>query len=412
MSKIYFTNVLDDPYYVSNGIFLSVVTNGKVRVEGEESRDYNKDSAAKAGLLKIDTKNEKVKFIDFSSLSENGDSYRGVVVVDDYAYVMRTQKKHVDSKVRMAKVNLKDDSVEMFEDAAISIHGVETPKTFCGHFNFGRPIAVDGKIIYPPLNSGVIIVYDTSENKMISIDVADDAASIQSVYLKETNEVLFFPYGNTSNKLMVLSLTDHSVKYVSAPVDGSFYGAVSSGNKVVGLPLSMNETTQLNFWIYNGSEIVTVPYTLDETASATGQLGFKYGVVIDNQLVAHSCWDRCQELISLNLDTLELTTTKTNNALGSTPIAGKDIMLLPSVQHPSMTSVIGSAFTITNKELVESFKLETNNIYAGVSSYDNHKAVTVPFRFDLEDNVLKSELMFVDTDNKTSKKISIELEIE
>jgi hypothetical protein len=412
MSKIYFTNVLDDPYYVGNGIFLSVVTNGKVRVEGEESRDYNKDSAAKAGLLKIDTKNETVKFIDFSALSENGDRYRGVVVVDGYAYVMRTQKKHVDSKVRMAKVNLVTDEVEMFEDAAISIHGVASPKTFCGHFNFGRPIAVNGKIIYPPLNSGVIIVYDTTENKMISIDVDDDAASIQSVYLEETNEVLFFPYGTISNKLMVLSLTDHSIKHVVAPVNSSFYGAVSSGNKVVGLPLAMNETNQLNFWIYNGSEIATVPYALDETVSATGQLGFKYGVIIDNQLVAHSCWDRCQELISLNLDTLELITTRTNNALGSTPIEGKDILLLPSVQHPSMVDVIGSAFIVSNEELIESFKLETNNIYAGVSSYDNHKAVTVPFRFDLEDDVLKSELMFIDIDNKTSKKLSIQLEIE
>lgn len=412
MSKIYFTNVLDDPYYVGNGIFLSVVTNGKVRVEGEASRDYNKDSGAKAGLLKIDTTNETVKFIDFGAHSEDGDRYRGVVVVGDYAYVMRTQKKHVDSKVRMAKVNLTTDCVEMFEDAAISIHGVETPKTFCGHFNFGRPIAVNGKIIYPPLNSGVVIVYNTAENKMISIDVDNDSASIQSAYLKETNEVLFFPYGNTTNKLMVLSLDDYSVRYILAPIDGSFYGAVSSGNKVVGLPLSMNETNQLNFWIYNGVEITTVPYTLDETVSATGQLGFKYGVIIDNQLVAHSCWDRCQELISLNLDTLELTTTRTNNALGSTPIVGKDILLLPSIQHPSMSSVINSAFTVTNKELVESFKLETNNIYAGMSSYDNHKAITVPFRFDLENDVLKSELMFIDTDTKTSKKIAIELEIE
>ena len=73
MSKIYFTNVLDDPYYVSNGIFLSVVTNGKVRVEGEESRDYNKDSAAKAGLLKIDTKIFYV--INIYYLMEKGSIY-------------------------------------------------------------------------------------------------------------------------------------------------------------------------------------------------------------------------------------------------------------------------------------------------------------------------------------------------
>ena len=51
MSNVYYTNVLDDPYYIGNGTFLSVVTNGKVRVEGETDRDYNKDAGAKAGLL-------------------------------------------------------------------------------------------------------------------------------------------------------------------------------------------------------------------------------------------------------------------------------------------------------------------------------------------------------------------------
>jgi len=167
MSKVYFTNVLDDPYYVGNGVFLSVVTNGKVRVDGEKQRDYNKDSGAKAGLLKIDTVTETVKFIDFNALSEHGDRYRGVAVIDNCAYVMRTQKKHIDSKVRMAKVDLSTDTVEMFEDKAISIHGVETPKTFCGHFNFGRPVVAGTKIVYPPLNSGVVIVYDTAVNKMI-----------------------------------------------------------------------------------------------------------------------------------------------------------------------------------------------------------------------------------------------------
>jgi len=412
MSKVYFTNVLDDPYYVGNGVFLSVVTNGKVRVEGEQQRDYNKDSGAKAGLLKIDTVTETVKFIDFSALSENGDRYRGVAVIDNCAYVMRTQKKHIDSKVRMAKVDLSTDTVEMFEDKAISIHGVETPKTFCGHFNFGRPVVAGTKIVYPPLNSGVVIVYDTAVNKMISVDVADDAASIQSSYLEKTNEVLFFPYGNITNKLMIMSLNDFSIRYIDSPVPGSFYGGVSSKDRVIGLPLSMVDTAELNFWVYDGINITPVSYSFSDSVSATGQIGFKYGTIVDNNFVAHSCWDRCQELININLDTLKLTVTKTNNALGSTLIANDSLLLLPSIQHPSMSNAPSSAYSIDDNQLSESFKLATNNIYSGLSSSDSDKAITVPFRFDLDNGILKSELMFINTGDKTSKIISVELELE
>jgi hypothetical protein len=175
---------------------------------------------------------------------------------------MRTQKKHIDSKVRMAKVDLSTDTVEMFEDKAISIHGVETPKTFCGHFNFGRPVVAGTKIVYPPLNSGVVIVYDTAVNKMISIDVADDTASIQSSYLEKTNEVLFFPYGNITNKLMIMSLNDFSIRYIDSPVPGSFYGGVSSKDRVIGLPLSMVDTAELNFWVYDGITITPVSYSI------------------------------------------------------------------------------------------------------------------------------------------------------
>lgn len=413
MSNVYYTNVLDDPYYIGNGTFLSVVTNGKVRVEGETDRDYNKDAGAKAGLLKINTDNETVKFIDFSEQSEDGDRYRAVAVVGKYAYVMRTQKKHVDSIVRMAKVDLDTDTVEMIQDKAITIHGVETPKTFCGHFNFGRPVVVGKKIIYPPLNSGVVIIYDTESEKMIARDVADETASVHCTYIEKTNEVAFFPYGNPTDQLLVLSLDDYSTKLVTAPVKGAFYGAISRNDKIVGLPLVMGETKELHFWIYDGNEITSVPYVLEDSESEVGQLGFKNGVIVDNRLIAHSSWEKCQELIDLNLDTLEIKRTRTDRSLGSMPVVGDSIMLMPSVQHPSMSNIApGAVFDVNESGVTESFNLKTNNIYVGVASKETNKAVTVPFRFDLVDNVLKSEMLFVDLKNKESKQIAFELEME
>ena len=47
MSNTYFTQVLDEPYHLGNGEFLSVITNGKARHEGEETRDFNKDTSRK-----------------------------------------------------------------------------------------------------------------------------------------------------------------------------------------------------------------------------------------------------------------------------------------------------------------------------------------------------------------------------
>ena len=136
------------------------------------------------------------------------------------------------------------------------------------------------------------------------------------------------------------------------------------------------------------------------------------GTIVDNNFVAHSCWDRCQELININLETLKLTVTKTNNALGSTPISNDSLLLLPSIQHPSMSNAPSSAYSIDDNQLSESFKLATNNIYSGLSSFDSNKAITVPFRFDLDNGMLKSELMFINTGDKTSKIISVELELE
>ena len=116
MSTTFFSQVLDDPYYVNSNEYLSVITSGKVRTEGEQHRDINKDAAAKAGLLRVNTETNQTEFIDFHKYSEPGDRYRCVEVVDNVAYVMRTQKKHVDSVVRMAAVNLDTNEVEMIEE--------------------------------------------------------------------------------------------------------------------------------------------------------------------------------------------------------------------------------------------------------------------------------------------------------
>ena len=103
MSNTYFTQVLDEPYHLGNGEFLSVITNGKVRHEGEESRDFNKDAGARAGLLRVNA--DKTTFVDFFDKSENGDRYRGIAVVGNTAYVMRTQKDKVDSTIRVAAID-------------------------------------------------------------------------------------------------------------------------------------------------------------------------------------------------------------------------------------------------------------------------------------------------------------------
>jgi hypothetical protein len=67
-------------------------------------------------MLRVNTKTGSTQFINFNALSEPGDRYRGAVEVNGFVYVMRTQKKHVDSVVRIAAVNLADNSVEMIEE--------------------------------------------------------------------------------------------------------------------------------------------------------------------------------------------------------------------------------------------------------------------------------------------------------
>ena len=212
MNTTFFSHVLDDPLYIGNSEYVTVVTSGKVNVIGE-ARDVNKDAAAKAGMLRVNTKTGSTQFINFNALSEPGDRYRGAVEVNGVVYVMRTQKKHIDSVVRIAAVNLADNSVEMIEERAVSIHGTETPKTFCGHFNFGRPITVGNKIVYPPLNSGVVIVFDTETRQSVAHDVPNDFSSIWSTYVPATNEVVFFPYGNLTTRLLVLNLTTNEYSF-------------------------------------------------------------------------------------------------------------------------------------------------------------------------------------------------------
>ena len=413
-SNIFFSHVLDDPYYIGDGEYLSVVTTGKVRVEGQLERDYNKDAAAKAGLLRVNTNDNTTNFIDFSAHSEPGDRYRCVVVVDDIAYVMRTQKKHVDSIVRLAAVNLKTNEVRMIEEKAVSVHGTETPKTFCGHFNFGRPITVGKKIIYPPLNSGIIIVFDTETNIFVAHDVPDTTASIWSTYVPELNEVVFFPYGNSSNKLLVLSLTTNEHKFVEAPIESTFYNAFSYDGKAIGSPLSMEYREKLYFWIYNGEKVEAVEYNPSTSETTSGMLGFKYGVEKDNILYTHTCGESGYELVKFDIVNQSVESIKTDLPLGAKPVVSdNDIYLFPSIQNPAMDNAPSNVYKIENNHIVEALSLPTNNITYGPINVSDNKVLFVPYRFELnESNYLESMLTIVDLESKISNTIEISLEVE
>lgn len=414
MSNPYFCQVLDDPYYYAENEYLSVVTTGKVRSEGELTRDVNKDACAKAGLLRVNTLTNETKFVDFHKHSEEGDRYRCVVVIDDVAYVMRTQKKHVDSVVRMAAVDLKTDTVRMIEEKAVSIHGTETPKTFCGHFNFGRPIVVGKKIVYPPLNSGVIIVYDTETNTFVAHDVPDDTASIWCTYVPELKEVVFFPYGKPTNKLLVLNLISNEYRFVEAPSESSFYSTFTSDGKAVGVPLSMFNTDKLHFWVYDGVKIDSIDYIPSATQTDTGMMGFKYGVVSEGAYYTHTCWEKGQELVKLNLADHALHSIKTDLPLGTKPYAlNGDVYLFPSITNPAMTNIPYSVYKVEGTDLVEDSKLPTNNITYGPINDSDTTVLFVPYRFELNDsNKLEAPLTVLDLKTKNSKKIDIQLELE
>ena len=415
MSNTFFSQVLDDPYYIGNNEYLSVITTGKVRVEGEVTRDFNKDAAAKAGLLRVNTKTKETAFIDLNACSEVGDRYRCVVVIDNIAYVMRTQKKHVDSVVRIAAVDLATNKVSMIEEKAVSIHGTETPKTFCGHFNFGRPIVVGKKIIYPPLNSGVIIVFDTETTSFVAHDVPDDTASIWCTYVPELNEVLFFPYGNKTTKLLVLNLTTNEHKFIDAPVASTFYNAFSHNGKAVGVPLTMGGVVdQMHFWVYDGKTVEAFEYFPTAHPTGNSMMGFKYGVEDNNVFYTHTCWNTGNELVKFDLTTNTVETVKTDFHLGAKPfVLNKEVYLFPSIQNPEMTDAPSSVFKVQGDKLVEEFKLPTNNVTYGPINNTDNSILLVPYRFDLnEDNKLSSVLTIVDLDTKSASTVNIELELE
>ena len=415
MSNIFFSHVLDDPYYIGNGEYLSVITTGKVRVEGEAVRDFNKDAAAKAGLLRVNTRTKETTFIDFNKHSEVGDRYRCVEVIDGIAYVMRTQKKHVDSVVRIAAVNLATNEVTMIEEKAVSIHGTETPKTFCGHFNFGRPITVGKKIIYPPLNSGVVIVFDTETTTFVAHDVPDDTASIWSTYVPELNEVVFFPYGNKTTKLLVLNLTTNEHKFIEAPVESTFYKAFTFNGKAIGVPLTMGGVVdKMHFWVYNGNSIEAFDYLPTAHPTGNSMMGFKYGVEDNNTFYTHTCWNTGNELVKFDLINNTMETVKTDFNLGAKPfVLNKEVYLFPSIQGPEMTDAPASVFKVQNDKIVEDFKLPTNNVTYGPINATDNTILFVPYRFDVNiDNKLSSVLTIVDLTTKSAETVNIELELE
>lgn len=415
MSNTFFSQVLDDPYYVGNNEYLSVITAGKVRVEGEVTRDFNKDAAAKAGLLRVNTKTKETTFVDFDVHSEEGDRYRCVVVVDNIAYVMRTQKKHVDSVVRIAAVDLATNQVTMIEEKAVSIHGTETPKTFCGHFNFGRPIVIGKKIVYPPLNSGVVIVFDTETTSFVSHDVPDDTASIWCTYVSELNEVVFFPYGNKTTKLLVLNLTSNQHKFIDASIASTFYNAFSHNGKAIGVPLTMGGIVdQMHFWVYDGKTVESFEYLTTAHPTGNSMMGFKYGVEDNNIFYTHTCGNTSNELVKFDLTRHSVETIKTDFHLGAKPfVLNNEVYLFPSIQNPEMANAPSSVFKIQGNKLIEEFKLPTNNVTYGPINNTDNSILLVPYRFDLNaNNKLSSVLTVVDFDTKSAETVNIELELE
>lgn len=410
MNTTFFSHVLDDPLYVGNGQYVTVVTSGKVNIVGEE-RDVNKDAAAKAGLIKVDSTTDKTEFIDLSKHSEQGDRYRGAVCVDNKVYIMRTQKKHVDSVVRIACVDLATNSVEMIEEEAVSIHGTETPKTFCGHFNFGRPIVVGDKIVYPPLNSGVAIVFDTVTRTTVAHDVPNTFSSIWSTYLAKTNEVVFFPYGNKSNQLLVLSLNDNTHRFVEAPKASTFYSAFSHNDKAIGVPYIMDNLQDIHFWVYDGDKVQAIEY---KPTRGINQ-GFKYGSIDNDIFYTHTSGENSNELVKFDLKNNVIEVITTDMALGAKPITlDNNTYLFPSIQNTSMLDAPEGVFKVVNGQVVKAFELPTNNIsYGPINDSKDETVLFVPYRFNLNSQKqLESILTLIDLKNSKAKTIQVTLDLE
>lgn len=411
MNTTFFSHVLDDPLYIGNGEYVSVVTSGKVNVVGE-ARDVNKDAAAKAGLLRVDTKTGTSTFIDFTAQSEVGDRYRGAVIIDNKVYVMRTQKKHIDSIVRLVCVDLSDNSVEMIQEKAISVHGTESPKTFCGHFNFGRAVTAGTKIIYPPLNSGIVIVYDTIARTFVAHDVPNDFSSIWTSYVPELNQAVFFPYGNRTNKLLVLDLATDEHKFIEAPVENSFYCAFNHNGKAIGVPHIMGSKAQMYFWVYDGQSVQAVEYK-PSVGHIEGSNGFKYGSVSDDVFYTHTSSDNSHDLVKFDLKNNEITVVPSSSALGAKPVTvNGSTYLFPSILNTRMMDAPAGVYKLVNGQIVKEFELPTNNISYGPINENDSTVLLVPYKFDLVDGKLASQLTVVDLANSTAKTLEVSLDLE
>lgn len=405
----FFSHVLDDPLYVGNDTYISVVTSGKVNIVGQE-RDINKDAAAKAGLIKVNTKDHSTKFIDFDVLGTKGDRYRGAVVIDNVVYIMRTQQQYTDNIVRIAAVNLSTDTVEMIEEKAISVNPGATPKVFCGHFNFGRPRQIGTKIVYPPLKSGIVIVFDTVTREFFAHDIPNEFASIWSTYLPETNEVVFFPYGGLANSLLILNLTTntHELRHVDAP--GAFYCAFTHNGKAIGVPHIMGPKSESNFWMYDGKDVTVIKY---EPSSGIPTSGFKYGSVDNDIFYTHTCKDQHDELIEFNLKDNTIKCIQTDLPLGAKPITvNGNTYLFPSIANTSQLDAPGAVYKLVNGQVVKDFDLPTNNISYGPINDNQGSVLFVPYKFELNNGKLDSVLTIVDLENSTAKSLEISLELE
>ncbi len=407
MTDAFFSHVLDDPIYIGNNEYLTIVTQGK-----NNGLDVSKDTNAKAGVLRVNADTNQTTFIDLYTHSDSGDRYRAGVKIDNKIYIMRTQKQFVDSKVRIAVIDLDTNAVEMLEDSAVTVHGSIVPKLFCGHFNFGRPVTVGKKIVYPPLNSGVLIVFDTEARKFYGIDVPTQFSSIWATYVPELNEVVFFPYGDSSSQVMTLDMSTMSVKYTSAPSACTFYNAFSKNGKAYAAPLRFGQPQDAAFWVYDGQTVNVVDYPFNDKSAHN--VGFKYGVVEGSQFFTHTCYEQNRELIKFDLETNTVSKVTTDLELGATPVSTDDgIYFFPSIQSKDMQNAPASVFKLENGSVVKSFDLPNNNVSYSPINGAGDKLILVPYKFayDAASSKVKSAITVVDLKKKSAHAIDFELDV-
>lgn len=408
MTNAFFSHVLDDPIYIGNNEYLSIVTQGK-----NNGLDVSKETNAKAGVLRVNAETGQTAFIDLYTHSDSGDRYRAGVLIDDKVYIMRTQKEFVDSKVRIAVVNILDNEVEMLEDNAVAVHGSIVPKLFCGHFNFGRPVVVGKKIIYPPLNSGVLIVFDTEARKFYGIDVPTQFSSIWATFVPELNQVVFFPYGDTSNQIMTLDMKSMKVSYVESPEGCTFYSAFSHNGKAYGVPLRFGQPQSACFWTYDGTKVEATTLNIEDKTAFN--VGLKYGIVDGNKFIGHTCYEQNREVVVFDLETGDLSTHGTGLELGATPVKFEnDILLFPSIQSKDMQDAPQAVYKLNSDgSVVTDFSLPTNNVsYSPVNGHGD-KLILVPYRFEYDSAASKvsSQVTVVDLKAKSAHTIDIALDV-